>query len=858
MRLHKITLRNFRGTLERTVTFGDGVTVVQGVNEAGKSSLMEGLRLLRQYKSSSNHSAIRAVKPAHRDEGPAVEAELSIGPHHVIYAKQWLRGARTILEVRGPRQESLTGEEAHNRFLALMREHVDDQLLEALEVSQGGSLAQAQLVNLPTLRRALDDARLSVADNDALMAAVQQEYQRYHTATGKPTGDYLRAERELEELQRRVEQAAALGVEVDELTARHEQLGREHDELGRRLRQAHDDHAAHVEQNRSLEQLHERVATAQQQTGLAEQALGSAVQEQATRDELVADLDQAETALAQLHQDRDSARAEQARAEVELQQRRDELDAARGAVDQVRGRIAEGEEAARRYQSVQELAVLAKRRERLRVAEQAATEAARRCEAARIDAAVLRRLEEAEVSCRIARGKLEAAAASYQLEVLGEVLLDGEPLPPGRQEATPVSHPLLIEVPGQLSLVITPDADASELDRDSREAEEERAALLAELKVTSLEEARQRMAEFNRLSGEQDAAEIEVKVLLGEDSRAALEARVEALQELAKLAEPTDGDNVEALPALRAELKEAEARLQGVMAAQQSAQDNVAEMRENTIRAEATLAAAKARGRELSLRLEAARARRDDADLAADVLACRRRLDEAVAAVAALERELTDCDAEGVRLRLTNAEALIERLGREEDELEAERLRIETLLADRMATGPYDLLNRAAGELEALTARQEARHRAARAVARLAETLTRHRDQAQLRYVAPFKERIEALGRPVFGADLEVEVSPELRLVSRTLNGITVPFAALSAGAREQLALIGRLACAELVDPDEGAPVMIDDALGFADPERIRSLAAVLGDVGSRAQIIILSCQPERFGHIGKAAVVRI
>ena len=76
--------------------------------------------------------------------------------------------------------------------------------------------------------------------------------------------------------------------------------------------------------------------------------------------------------------------------------------------------------------------------------------------------------------------------------------------------------------------------------------------------------------------------------------------------------------------------------------------------------------------------------------------------------------------------------------------------------------------------------------------------------------------------------------------------------------SQEQLALIGRLACAELVDPGQGAPVVIDDALGFADPERIRAFAAVLNDVGSRAQIIILTCQPERFGHIGAAGVVRV
>lgn len=72
------------------------------------------------------------------------------------------------------------------------------------------------------------------------------------------------------------------------------------------------------------------------------------------------------------------------------------------------------------------------------------------------------------------------------------------------------------------------------------------------------------------------------------------------------------------------------------------------------------------------------------------------------------------------------------------------------------------------------------------------------------------------------------------------------------------MALIGRLACAQLVAADEGAPVILDDTLGFSDPARLRSVAAVLGAVGSTTQVIVLTCQPERFAGIGGAGVVRL
>ncbi|NNV09214.1 hypothetical protein ETC03_23945, partial [Geobacillus sp. MMMUD3] len=93
---------------------------------------------------------------------------------------------------------------------------------------------------------------------------------------------------------------------------------------------------------------------------------------------------------------------------------------------------------------------------------------------------------------------------------------------------------------------------------------------------------------------------------------------------------------------------------------------------------------------------------------------------------------------------------------------------------------------------------------------------------------------------------------------SRTLDGTTVPFESLSGGTREQLALIGRLAVAALVDPSAGAPVILDDAFGFADPERLAALNVVLGTIGESAQVILLTCQPERFASVGGATTVSL
>ena len=53
MRLHRISLRNYRGVEESDVQFAEtGVTIVEGRNEVGKSSLAEALDLLLSVPDS--------------------------------------------------------------------------------------------------------------------------------------------------------------------------------------------------------------------------------------------------------------------------------------------------------------------------------------------------------------------------------------------------------------------------------------------------------------------------------------------------------------------------------------------------------------------------------------------------------------------------------------------------------------------------------------------------------------------------------------------------------------------------------------------------------------------------------------
>ena len=80
MRLHSLTLRNFRGVKDRTVDLpAIGTTVVVGDNEVGKSSLVEAFALIFDFPDDSKSTRIRDIQPVGQDVAPEVTVELTLG-----------------------------------------------------------------------------------------------------------------------------------------------------------------------------------------------------------------------------------------------------------------------------------------------------------------------------------------------------------------------------------------------------------------------------------------------------------------------------------------------------------------------------------------------------------------------------------------------------------------------------------------------------------------------------------------------------------------------------------------------------------------------------------------------------------
>ncbi len=230
MILHRLRLNNFRGVADREIAFPDqGVVVVCGPNEVGKSSMLEALDVLLTYRDRSAHRDVKAVKPANADAGAQVEAEISTGPYRFVYRKRFHKKAMTELDIIEPKREQLSGDDAHERVEAMLSATLDTQLWDAQRVLQSASTDAVNLSGSDALARALDAAagETDVApsgEESLLIDRIDAEYLKYFTATGRTTGAWKSAIERVKAAEAEVGRWLLAVEEVNERVCRHETL----------------------------------------------------------------------------------------------------------------------------------------------------------------------------------------------------------------------------------------------------------------------------------------------------------------------------------------------------------------------------------------------------------------------------------------------------------------------------------------------------------------------------------------------------------------------------------------------------------------------------------------------------------
>lgn len=733
-------------------------------------------------------------------------------------------------------------------------------------------------------------------DADTIVAAAEAEYRTYFTAgQGQPTGAYRAARERFVAADAAVRQTAVEVTEVQDDVDRHAAVTAQAITLETELAAAR----AAVEdldtQWAQVEALIEASATAERQLGIAErdaQRTRDRWEERRTRAKALADGESALAEQADQAQDVAQRLAPQERdlAELAARQRRAEatVQAARRTRDEAAAREA-------RRRDANDLVALEARLRRLADLARERTAALADLEPIRVDAAALAEIERAAAQVDIARAALTAGSARVTLTALDgpeQVVLEGESVSVAAGEPLErvVVEPLTVVVPDRLAVTVTPEAGAHVRAEAVRQAREELERLLDAAGAADLDTARALQDQAQQARAVVRRADEGRRDILGADHEDELVLRAAVLREsLARAATPRGGtaDETDAAdttdetetetdqtdegggrpdsPRESVSFEVADARLaeQADLAHDLSVRlharrEAVDLLRLEVARTASLVAAVRGQLEAERARLDASRAvEPDDAlraaaeDAQGDVAAARAARSAATAALAAH-------DPSALRVRVDAARAALPALRERRADLRDERIAIEARLEAAGGQGRQERLDAALSEQAHARAEFEAVDRRARAARLLYDTLQRRRTEAKRAYVAPYAKELTRFGRVVYGPDFEVEVADDLAITGRILNGRRIDFDALSTGAKEQLAILTRLACASLVDPAHGVPVIIDDALGYSDPERLRRICAAFSMRGPDAQLILLTCTPGRYAGIPGAALIRL
>lgn len=873
MRIQRIRVEKFK-KLVNPVEIRDlpqGMAIIGGDNEEGKSTLLDAVRTVLFEKHRLSGQSAEAMQPIGQDVAPSIELDFWLGDRDYRLRKTFVKKTQARLESEGQVWEGDAVEDELQSLLNFDRpgrgvtQPQHQGLIGLLWVSQGATfervtpntLARNSLANV--LEGEVGEV-LGGSRGQALLDHFVAERDRFWGRTGKPIKELKRAKEQWQAAQHDLEATqqslkhyqeredrleriegelrryrdeqvlermkARLGTAQDkqqELTRRREALGdaRRQQQLVEAHLKSAQDHWAHRKQWRDrLNELEEAVVQGQQGLNERHRAAAAAEREHERRKKQLTTAEQTERSHAQAVK-----RCEGLLKRLECQAQRDAL---AKRLDEAQTNHTQAQEARRKAHAI---AVTAQARDALREREQALTQDEARLAASATDVTVA-----VSVDYQVT-GEAQKRDDTYQVTGAAEVHLAGV---------------------GRVS-VRAGGADLDQLQERLHQARQARDDQLEALGVTS---QRQAESELNRKQAlEREAQHLDRLVRVhAPDGIEALRQQKEALDaQMAAFAQPQGSELEKSQAELQNELKQAQSHheeaqqtLDEIRQALEAQRDEWQRASNQWTQAQTSLGEKQDQKAQTQQQLDNARAEFSDAAVEQAMTDEQARLAAAQQAVADAEANLQALNPDDIELELANAEKAVEQTKQAVASREKER---DDLRAELRALGQQGLSEQEqelARKVEEAERAYRALERGAQAVWLAADALETAAGEARQRYHQPLLRHLQPYLRQVF-PNAEPAINDTLGLDGLRRGGQAENFNQLSIGAREQVAVLMRLAFADLLaeSSDEAPPVILDDALVYADGDRFETMKFLLSKSAQKHQVIILTCRPMDYLSLG-------
>ncbi|MHB1542464.1 MAG: AAA family ATPase [Steroidobacteraceae bacterium] len=867
MRLLEIETRHWRGLSQSLGPLSPRLNLVLGPNEAGKSRLFQAVQfaLFESHKGSAQHK--QRLQSWRSSEPPFVRLVFDVEGHRYELQKRFLRNAMAQLSGGGA---TLQGEEAEAQLRALLGTRPvgsrgptvqDLGIWPLLLVAQGDS-RRGTGEDLNEDGRGRLQERLSQEIGVAaisergqrLMERVAAERGRYYTPTGQETTLLRNARRAVEEAESKYRQILAAHESREQTAADLQRARTELAELGGRFEAARRESDRAEHSAAAAQRAAERLASARGILSTAIATASSAERELAMRqeaDQAIQRLSEEVTALEAQIEAVDPRRQElESHAQTALQRVSAAEQAHKQAVTALeRARC----ERRRRELTDQHAQLSAKSAELERIDRELQQAAQQRAREPAINAGIIAHLQQLADAARTADARLHGAAVSVVLTLGHGMNVDGVPHPAGVRLAFDIVENRTVTLGEVATLEIKPGGGTLGALRDAKVAAD--TALdeaLERCGVPGLPEARAAHERVQDIDQRIAQLTLQAHATWSKSREQLREELLRAQAELARLGPAASVDGTE--DALREAVVAADAALTAARTAREVANEGLVQSRaQGAVLRAARKGKAEERDRLVCLYADRPAA----AELAEQHRQAVRDRGFAQAAVETCTREFQDLGGEEAARDAKRHAQAMQGLATRVQEARGRVERLTGTLSAALGCGSYETVQDAGAELEQARVRLERLERQAAAAQRLWEVLSEARKHVVDRLTAPVMQRLKPYLASLFPG-CELDMGEELGMVGLRSETLSEPFAELSGGAQEQLALLARLGLAEVLAGEGTLPLVLDDSLVNTDPERIRRIHRVLFRAAEKLQVLLLSCHDVLFDGLGAEQVFRL
>ena len=881
MLIRRIAVRNFRKLLHGVEIDGmePGLTVIVGDNEEGKSTLLKALQsaFFDRYKLTGD--AADAMKPFGSEVRPEVEVDFEVGQTSYRLKKGFLQSSSALLESDGGRWQNDSAEDQLRGLLgfsspgrgAAKEEHRG--LSGLLWVEQGRAFEPLEL-NRDTrdaLHEAIKGEVGQVTGGERgrkLLAAVQKNYDEYYTKkAGREKEVLKRARAEAESLTDEVE---SIENEVKQYDGKINKLEKLKSVLTQYERDGQPAQADAERQQaqaavRELEALEEKIHTAAAALKAAQKTFELAQSTLSNRKNKAKMLQkgekEAERATKEVEKlDEDLRLATQAWGQAEEQRK-----TARTAFEEAKSKRVTAQRGRERAEITVEMEKLMNALNRAQEIETEIEQKQGTAAQIRIDETGLNTLKKKEGELAQQQAALEVIATilDFSPSNVQSVTVDGKKLPVDKQHR--IIERTTLELEGFGTLEIIPGGEDIQTRRSAiDDLHSDLKADLERLGYVSIGEAEAAYREKNATLADIEKAKAELHGTASEGIERLRSELAAQRKELAAVAGATTlpASSVETAKEMEtAALSHETDTNQAYTAADEAfrrEERNVYEIRERLTGQKGALDQHRKQIESLQTELDRERQDKTDPNLEEDSATAEQKMKQCGVALKELEDRRERMSPDAVRRERDRAQDVYRELkGRiDKDQREARDLGVELRTIGQKGLG--EEIEQKRGEREAATQKLKHLELDAKAWKLLLDTLQQAEREAKEVFLAPVTERLQPYMNLVF-PDTKLQLDDEGMEIAALRRTHDEPFASLSIGTREQIAVLARLALADLLR-EKGKPVVLilDDALVNCDDARFNRMTLALRKAAKNVQIIILTCHEARYGSLGAKKMVRL